>query len=90
MQAWPGPVTVLVCLVNVDFLSALYLNIDFHLGTNALLPPSWSAGMSVAGISPRTFNTGHTYEATLFRSLVPLSRLLWYAREKSTNMDVSP
>jgi hypothetical protein len=83
-QAWQGLVTILIfliCLVDVDFLFALYLNIDFHLWTNSpLLPPSWSADMSVAGISPQTFNSGHSYEATLFWSLVPLSGLLWYAR----------
>ena len=79
-QAWQGPVTILIfliCFVEVDFLFALYLNIDFHLWTNSpLLPPSWSADMSVAVISSQTFNSGHSYEATLFWSLVPLSGLL--------------
>jgi hypothetical protein len=55
-------------MTRCRFLFALYLSIAFHLETNStLLQPSWNVGMSVAGIEPRTFNTGHTYGATLFR-----------------------
>jgi hypothetical protein len=79
LSEWTDSVTILTCLVDVDFLFALYPNIDFHLGTDSpLLRPTAfinevNACMLMAEISPRILSGGHTCKATLFGSLTGFS-----------------
>jgi hypothetical protein len=73
-QAWQGLVTILIfliCLVDVDFLFALYLNIDFHYGQTVLsysLPGvqicQWLGShlkLSTAAIVTKQLSSGHWF-----------------------------